>query len=93
LRRPDFAEEKKREDLPLAVRDVEVTVAGSTGVAVRCEKCERTFYHELLCKAFGRANLVPLADQNDARRTALSRAKQKLRELLKTHRLAARASG
>jgi hypothetical protein len=67
-----------------AVRYVEVTVTGSTGVAVRCEKCEHKFYYKLVCKAFGRANLVPLADKEDARRTALGRAKQKLRELVQT---------
>ncbi len=68
----------------MAVHYLEVTVTGSTGVAVRCEKCERKFYYKLICKAFGRANLVPLADREDTRRTALGRAKQKLRELLET---------
>jgi hypothetical protein len=68
----------------VAVRYVQVTVTGSTGVAVRCEKCDRNFYYKLICKAFGRANIVPLADPENSRRTALSRANQKLRELLET---------
>ena len=68
----------------MAVRYVQATVTGSTGVAVRCEECEHRFYYKLVCKAFGRANVVPLADPEDTRRTALGRAKQKLKELLET---------
>jgi hypothetical protein len=76
---------KTRKDLPMAaVRYVEVTVTGSTGVAVHCEKCEHEFYYKLVCKAFGRANLGPLTSREDAQRTAAGRAKQKLRELVKT---------
>jgi hypothetical protein len=66
----------------VAVRYVQVTLTGSTGVAVRCEKCEHRYYYKLVCKAFGRANLVPLANPEDSRRTATGRAKQKLKELL-----------